>query len=138
MIIGTLIYGTQLVKELELQQVARDTASMTARGTNFMYASNQAIVSRLGQELGWPNTGGLLTTSPGVVYVSTIEYLDSTCNTGSTTNVCSNNVELGFRSQRRIRQYGSAEQQLRRAGGMHARLLRPQSGPTAASNPTTL
>ncbi len=80
LIVGTLIYGTQLVKVLELQQVARDTASMTARGTNFNDAANQAIVSRLGQELGWPNSGGLTTTSPGVVYVSTIEYLDATCN----------------------------------------------------------
>jgi hypothetical protein len=80
LIIGTLMYGTQLVKELELQQVARDTASMSARGTNFNNAANQALVSRLGQELGWPNTGGLLSTSPGVVYVSTIEYLDDTCN----------------------------------------------------------
>jgi hypothetical protein len=30
--------------------------------------------------LNWPSSGGLLSTSPGVVYVSTIEYLDSTCN----------------------------------------------------------
>ena len=80
LILGTLYYGTQLCKELELQQVARDTASMCARGTNFNTAANQAIVSRLGQELGWPNTGGLLSSSSGVVYVSTIEYLDSTCN----------------------------------------------------------
>jgi hypothetical protein len=80
LILGTLYYGTQLCKELELQQVARDTASMCARGTNFNTSANQAIVSRLGQELGWPNTGGLLSSSPGVVYVSTIQYLDSTCN----------------------------------------------------------
>ena len=88
LIIGTLIYGSQLVKELELQQVARDTASMSARGTNFNSAANQSIVSRLGQELGWPNSGGLLSTSTGVVYVSTIEYLDSTCN--GVTPVCKN------------------------------------------------
>jgi len=94
LIIGTLYYGTQLVKELELQQVARDTASMSARGTNFYTAAgntpsqNQQIISRLGRELGWPETGGLLSTSKGVVYVSTIIYLDSTCN-GSTA-ACSN------------------------------------------------
>ncbi|HUI57000.1 MAG TPA: TadE family protein [Bryobacteraceae bacterium] len=80
LIVGTLVYGSQLVKELELQQVARDTASMTARGTNFNNAANQAVVSRLGVDLGWPSSGGLLSTSPGVVYVSTIEYLDATCN----------------------------------------------------------
>jgi len=88
LILGTLYYGTELIKELELQQVARDTASMSARGTNFKAAANQAIVSRLGRELGWPDTGGLLSTSPGVVYVSTIEYLDATCN--GVTPVCAN------------------------------------------------
>ena len=95
LIIGTLVYGTQLVKELELQQVARDAASMSARGTNFYDSGvannigllNQSVVSRLGQDLGWPNTG-LLSTSPGVVYVSTIEYLDATCN--GTVPVCKN------------------------------------------------
>jgi hypothetical protein len=88
LIIGTMVYGTQLVKELELQQVVRDTASMTARGTNFNDSANQMIVSRLGRELNWPDTGGLTSTSSGVVYVSTIEYLDSTCN--GVTPVCKN------------------------------------------------
>ena len=88
LIVGTLYYGTQLVKELELQQVARDVASMSARGTSFMSPANQAVVSRLGRELGWPDAGGLLATSPGVVYVSTIEYLDATCN--GVTPVCAN------------------------------------------------
>jgi Flp pilus assembly protein TadG len=88
LILGTMIYGTELIKELELQQVVRDTASMVARGTNFSSLANQAIVSRLGQELNWPNSGGLLATSPGVVYVSTIQYLDSTCN--GATPVCKN------------------------------------------------
>jgi Flp pilus assembly protein TadG len=88
LIIGTLMYGTQLVKQLELQQVARDAASMSAHGTDMKDTLTQQIVSRLGQELGWPNTGGLLSTSPGVVYVSTIEYLDSTCN--GAVPICSN------------------------------------------------
>jgi len=88
LILGTLIYGSQLVKELSLLQVARDTASMSARGTTFMSSANQAIVSRLGVGLGWPDSGGLLSTSPGVVYVSTITYLDATCN--GVTPVCKN------------------------------------------------
>ena len=70
------------------------TASMTARGTNFKTAANQSIVSRLGQELGWPNSGGLLSTSTGVVYVSTIEYLDTTC--GGMTPACKNHDKWVF------------------------------------------
>jgi hypothetical protein len=88
LIIGTLVYGTQIVKELQLQLVARDIASMSARGTSFNSAANQEIASRLGAGMGWPATGGLLSTSPGVIYVSTIEYIDSTCN--GITPVCSN------------------------------------------------
>ncbi len=41
----------------------------------------------LGVDLNWPGTG-LTSTSPGVVYVSTIEYLSSTCNAAS--GGCSN------------------------------------------------
>jgi Flp pilus assembly protein TadG len=88
LIVGTMTYGVQLLRELELQNVARDTASMCARGASFASQANQNIVSRLGQELKWPSTGGLTSTSPGVVYVSTIKYLDSTCN--GATPVCSN------------------------------------------------
>jgi hypothetical protein len=94
LIVGTLIYGTQMIGDLELHQVARDTASMSARGTSFKSAANQQIVSRLGQQLGWPSTGGLLSTSPGVVYVSTIEYLDATCN--GVIPVCTNHGNWVF------------------------------------------
>jgi hypothetical protein len=85
LIIGTMTYGVELIKELELQQIARDVGSMSARGTNFNFdpgpviSANQKLVARLGQELGWPSTG-LTSSSPGAVYVSTIEYLDATCN----------------------------------------------------------
>jgi hypothetical protein len=99
LILGTLFYGSQLVKELQLQQVARDTASMAARGTTFIQGTThtdtgaQALVSRLGTGLNWPSTGGLLATSPGVVYVSTIMYLDAGCNTG---NPCNNKNQWVF------------------------------------------
>ncbi len=97
LIVGTLMYGTRITKELELQQIARDVASMCARGTAFSDDSgNQLLVARLGQELGWPKSGGLTNTGPGVVYVSTIQYLDSTCNTGSNVNVCKNHDQWVF------------------------------------------
>lgn len=80
LIVGTMMYGTELVRELELQQIARDTASMLARGTDFSLSGNQLVVARLGQSLGWPSTGLPSSSGVGVVYVSTIEYLDNTCN----------------------------------------------------------
>jgi hypothetical protein len=93
LIVGTMMYGIEFVNELQLQQVARDTASMTARGTNFNLAPNQVFVAKIGEDLKWPVTG-LTSTSPGVVYVSTIEYLDSTC-LGSSP-VCSNHDKWVF------------------------------------------
>lgn len=93
LIIGTLVYGSQLVKELQVQQIARDVGSMSARGTSFMAptnSANQEIVGRLGTGLNWPSTGGLTATGPGVVYVSVIEYLDPTCNGSPGCNNASN------------------------------------------------
>jgi hypothetical protein len=88
LIIGTMMYGVGLLKELELEQVARDTASMLARGTDFTDNTNQLIVARLGQTLGWPTTGLPTSSGVGVVYISTVEYLDATCN--GVTPVCAN------------------------------------------------
>jgi Flp pilus assembly protein TadG len=79
LIVGTMTIGIQLVKELELTQVARDTGSMYSRGVDFTISANQQVVARMGQELGWPDSG-LTSSSSGVVYVSRIEYIDGNCN----------------------------------------------------------
>jgi hypothetical protein len=103
MIVGTLTLGVRLVKELELTQVARDAGSMYSRGVDFTLAGNQEIIARMGQELGWPSTG-LTSASPGVLYLSRIEYIDNTCNgitppSGKTCNkgqwVFVNSIVLG-------------------------------------------
>jgi len=95
--IGTSILGIRLVKELAVTQVARDAASMYSRGTDFSSASpvNQAILARLGALLGWPQTTGLGSTDPGVIYLSQIMYIDNTCNglaaTDSKGRACNKN-----------------------------------------------
>lgn len=80
--IGTTILGVQLVEELAVTQVARDAGSMYSRGTDFSSASsvNQALLSRLGVMLGWPQDAALSSTDPGVVYLSRIMYVDNNCN----------------------------------------------------------
>lgn len=108
LIVGTMEIGIQLVKELELTQVARDTGSMYSRGVDFTQSANQQIVARMGQELGWPDSG-LTSSSSGVIYVSRIEYIDGTCNgitppTGKTCNTNSwvfvNSIAFGNTSLR--------------------------------------
>jgi hypothetical protein len=80
--IGVSILGLRLVQELAVTQVARDAASMYSRGADFSSASpvNQAILSRLGAMLGWPQNTALGSTDRGVIYLSQIMYIDSTCN----------------------------------------------------------
>jgi hypothetical protein len=86
--IGTSIIGVRLVESLALTQVARDAASMYSRGTDFSSASpvNQALLSRLGAMLGWPQNAALGSTDRGVVYLSQIMYIDGTCNGNALTD----------------------------------------------------
>ena len=80
--IGTALLGVRLVESLAITQVARDSASMYSRGTDFSAASpvNQQLLSRLGAMLGWPQNAALGSTDSGVIYLSQIMYIDSTCN----------------------------------------------------------
>jgi hypothetical protein len=95
--IGTSIIGVRLVEELAITQVARDAASMYSRGTDFSAASpiNQQLLSRLGAMLGWPQGAALGPTDGGVIYLSQIMYIDSTCNglalTDSKGRACNTN-----------------------------------------------
>jgi hypothetical protein len=86
--IGTSVLGLRIIKELAVTQVARDAASMYSRGTDFSSNSplNQAILSRLGAMLGWPQSTALGSTDPGVIYLSQIMYVDSTCNGNALTD----------------------------------------------------
>lgn len=106
--LGTTFLGLQLVEELAVTQVARDAGSMYSRGTDFSATSpvNQAVLSRLGVMLGWPQSTALGSSDPGVIYLSQIMYIDSTCNgmaltdsKGRTCNVSSwvflNSIVLG-------------------------------------------
>jgi len=70
LLIGVTVFGTKFVKELEITQVARDTAAMYSRGTDFSLSSNQQLVARLGQELGLQASGG-----SAVVVLSTVAFI---------------------------------------------------------------
>ena len=78
--IGVSLLGIRLIKELALTQVARDAASMYARGVDFSDSANQILLTRLGTLLQWPQTAALSSTDKGVVYLSRIMYVDATCN----------------------------------------------------------
>lgn len=70
LLLGTLAIGTAMIRGLETVQLARDTGHMYALGVDFSLAANQAVIARLGQELGMQTSGG-----PGVVILSGISYV---------------------------------------------------------------
>ncbi|MGE5644402.1 MAG: TadE family protein [Acidobacteriota bacterium] len=70
LLLGTLQVGTRMIVNLQTIQVARDTASMYARGVTFDGAANRQLVARLGQELGLKVSGG-----NGVVILSTVKFI---------------------------------------------------------------
>lgn len=86
--IGVSVLGVRLLENLTVTHVARDAASMYSRGTDFSSASpiNQVLLSRLGTTLGWPQTTALSSTGRGVIYLSQIMYVDSTCNGNQLTD----------------------------------------------------
>jgi hypothetical protein len=73
LVLGTLFYGVELIRNLQAVQLARDTSSMYARGVSFRpdnANSNKDLIARLGKELNLQVTGGR-----GVVILTTIQYI---------------------------------------------------------------
>lgn len=74
LLLGTLFYGAELIRAMQLVQVAKDVGHMYARGVDFSSADNKAMVADLGEALKLQVAGGdavvILTT---VTFISTVE-----------------------------------------------------------------
>jgi Flp pilus assembly protein TadG len=76
---GLIMVGLSLILANQVTEVCRDTGHMYAYGVDFSQASSQTLVtSQLAQGLGMANTSG-----KGVIYLSTITYVDGTSCTAS-------------------------------------------------------
>jgi hypothetical protein len=71
--LGTLLFGFNLIRAIEVSQVCRDAGHMYAFGTDFSQPASKKLVARLAPTLGMTATGG-----QGVVILSTVTYADST------------------------------------------------------------
>ena len=103
LLLGTFAIGTTMVKALQTIQIARDAASLASRGVDFSYPANQAMLARLGQDMGLTTTGGT-----GVVILSEITYIgkyqclalnlvvDPTANPPVPTTACTNYQHFVF------------------------------------------
>ena len=59
-----------MIRALQVIQVTRDAGAMYARGVDFSLSGTQAMLARLGSEIGMQTTGG-----EGVLILSTITYV---------------------------------------------------------------
>jgi hypothetical protein len=79
MFFGLITIGLSLVLANQVTEVCRDTGHMYAYLVDFSEPTNQTLVtSQLAQGLGMTNTGGR-----GVIYLSTITYVDGTSCVGA-------------------------------------------------------
>ena len=111
LLLGTMWLGTAMVRELQVQQAARDLASMFCRAVDFSTGSGTSgneILTDITQQLGT-----VTSTGTGVVIFSTLTYVgNSVCalagssygtagngtpsNTGTHTSSCTNYGKFVF------------------------------------------
>jgi hypothetical protein len=90
-LIGLWVYGPQLISNLQLVQTARDVASMYSRGVDFSIPANQAMVTRLGENLGLQSTGG-----NGIVILSTVQFIGPLQCAEFPSDPCANSGKWAF------------------------------------------
>ncbi|MGH9582550.1 MAG: TadE family protein [Bryobacteraceae bacterium] len=88
LLLGTIVLGLDLIREMQVTQVARDAGRMYSTGIDFTQTSNQNLLVSLSHGLNLSASGG----GDGVVIFSTLIYVDTTaCQAGNVPlNQCSN------------------------------------------------
>lgn len=81
-LLGTLVIGLNLVREIQVTEICRDATHMYSQGVDFTESSYQAELFKIAQGLNITASGG-----NGVIILSTITYIDSTaCAAGGYSN----------------------------------------------------
>ncbi len=76
---GMIMIGLSLILANQVTEVCRDTGHMYAYGVDFSQATSQnLVVNQIGQGLGMATTGGT-----GIIYLSTITYVNGTSCTSA-------------------------------------------------------
>lgn len=95
--LGTVGVGINLIRGLEVVQLARDAGHMFARGVDFSTRSpgNVKILATVGQSMGLNTTNP--SASSAVLYLSKITYVDNpTCHLGGQPDNCANHGKWVF------------------------------------------
>lgn len=93
LVLGMLVIGFNLIRAVQVTQVARDAGHMYANGINFAQSTYQSLLVSLAIGLNMTTTGG-----NGVVILSTVMYIDANaCSAGGyTTSNCPNYSKIVF------------------------------------------
>jgi len=70
LLLGTMVIGQNLIREIEVTQVCRDAGHMYSYGVDFSQSANQNLLVNLAQGLSFQTSGG-----NGVVILSTVTFI---------------------------------------------------------------
>lgn len=88
LLLGTMVLGLDLIREMQVTQVARDAGRMYSNGIDFTQSANQNLLVSLAQGLGLSASG----TGNAAVIFSTLIYADQNACTaaGLSSSQCTN------------------------------------------------
>jgi Flp pilus assembly protein TadG len=103
LLLGTLVYGAELIRAMQAVQVARDVSNLYAGGMTFSTspnlpndATNRALIARLGKELNLQTSGG-----SGLIILTTIKFISQReCDTLTSSGVTCTNLAKWVVAQR--------------------------------------
>jgi hypothetical protein len=99
LLLGSGVTGANLIRTLQIVQLARDAGHMYARNIDFSLPGNQKMLIQVGQDLGLSTSGG-----SAVVILSNLTYVDkNACAaagavdwSGNPTSACTNYTKWVF------------------------------------------
>lgn len=94
LLLGTSIFGINIVQALKVSQICRDSGHMLAQGVDFTTSQNRSLLAQLGSGLNITAGGGT-----GAVVLSIITLVtDSDCSSGGFSSSCANRGKYVFKS----------------------------------------
>lgn len=92
LLLGTIVFGINLIRAIQVSQLARDSGHMYAYGIDFTQPQNAALLQRLANGLNITPTGD------GAVLLSKVTLVTQTDCDAAAMKVCPNNGQYVFTS----------------------------------------
>lgn len=94
LLMGTAIFGYNLVRAIQVSQFSRDAGHMFAYGVDFTTTQNKTLLTTMAKPLSITATGG-----NGAIVLSTVTYVtQADCNSVGSSTPCNNRDKYVFSS----------------------------------------